>query len=101
MQVVKKRFSTLLQNDENIVEDLASRGYFTHFLLYLMLLAKSSPDIGSRLMPIFVFFANYYEEHKIPKEIFDELIELMEKIRNTKGFAITSIDGEGVEVSRV
>ena len=91
----------VMKYDSNIVSKLASNEYFEHYLFNLMLLAKTSPDIGARLMPVFVFYANNYEEHNIPKEVFDELIALMEKIRNTKGFAIMDIDGEGVEVNRV
>ena len=91
----------VMKYDATVVSGLAANHYFEPYLLKLMVLAKSDPDIGSRLMPIFVFYANNYEEHNIPKELFDELIALMEKIRDTKGFAIMEIDGEGAEVYRV
>ena len=86
------------QNDEYLVEKLAENGYFTFMLLHFMILAKTDPDVASRLMPVFCFFAQYHVEHNIAKDIYEELIELMEVIRKRDGFAIVDIADDGIHI---
>ena len=49
-------------------------------------------------MPVFCFFAQYHVEHNIAKDIYEELIELMEVIRKRDGFAIVDIADDGIHI---
>lgn len=72
--------------------------FFADSVKAMLNIALENPLYGARMMPIFCTYATYAEDHAINDELKGALVEVMEHLRATFGFAITEFTSEGGEI---
>lgn len=72
--------------------------FFADSVKAMLNIALENPLYGARMMPIFCTYVTYAEDHAINDELKGALVEVMEHLRATFGFAITEFTSEGGEI---
>ena len=72
--------------------------FFADSVKAMLNIALENPLYGARMMPIFCTYATYAADHDINDELKGALVEVMEHLRATFGFAITEFTSEGGEI---
>ena len=76
-------------------EELQKEEYLAKGVAGLLEVAKTFPDAGSRLMPVFEEVLDQYKDFGLSKKLRCELKNYMNQKLNAEGFSITSITDDG------
>ncbi|MBR6790686.1 MAG: hypothetical protein IKM31_07455 [Oscillospiraceae bacterium] len=74
--------------DKNLFKLYAKDGFFTEQLELMLAIAKSEPESGARLVPVFLSAIERAEELCLPAALVDRLHRYIERRRSMDGFII-------------
>ena len=96
LQLNAAKLCLALHKNKQLRDEALANNFFSNNLKAMLNIALANPIYGARMMPIFCNFATYADDHNFDETLKGALLEVMEHLRSTLGFAIKEISEDTV-----